>query len=50
MYFDDPVARFEPMQGVLAAVLGVSGLFILFYFLYPAPLVNGAAAAAKSLF
>jgi NADH-quinone oxidoreductase subunit N len=50
MYFDDPVARFEPMRGVLAAVLGVSGLFILFYFLYPAPLVNGAAAAAKSLF
>lgn len=50
MYFDDPVVRFEPMQGVLAAVLGVSGLFILFYFLYPAPLVNAAAAAAKSLF
>ena len=50
MYFDEPAARFEPMQGVLAAVLGVSGLFILFYFLYPAPLVDGAAAAAKSLF
>jgi NADH-quinone oxidoreductase subunit N len=50
MYFDDPAASFEPMQGVLAAVLGVSSLFILFYFLYPAPLVNGAAAAAKSLF
>lgn len=50
MYFDAPATRFEPMQGVLVAVLGVSGLFILFYFLYPAPLVNGAAAAAKSLF
>jgi NADH-quinone oxidoreductase subunit N len=50
MYFDEPAAKFEPMQGVLAAVLGVSGLFILFYFLYPAPLVNGAAVAAKSLF
>ena len=45
-----PPQRFEPMQGILAAVLGVSGLFVLFYFLYPAPLVTVAAAAAKSLF
>ena len=50
MYFDAAAPRFEPMQGILAAVLGVSGLFVLFYFLYPAPLVDGAAAAAKSLF
>jgi NADH-quinone oxidoreductase subunit N len=50
MYFDAPAERFEPMPGVLAAVLGVSGLFILFFFLYPAPLVNVAEAAAKSLF
>jgi NADH-quinone oxidoreductase subunit N len=50
MYFDAPAERFEPMPGVLAAVLGASGLFILFYFVYPAPLVNVAEAAAKSLF
>jgi NADH-quinone oxidoreductase subunit N len=50
MYFDAPVERFEPMPGLLAAVLGGSGLFILFYFVYPAPLVNVAEAAAKSLF
>jgi NADH-quinone oxidoreductase subunit N len=50
MYFDAAAPRFEPMQGILATVLGVSGLFVLFYFLYPAPLVDGAAAAAKSLF
>jgi NADH-quinone oxidoreductase subunit N len=50
MYFDAPVERFEPMPGLLAAVLGASGLFILFYFVYPAPLVNVAEAAAKSLF
>jgi NADH-quinone oxidoreductase subunit N len=50
MYFDAATTRFEPMPGILAAVLGASGLFILFYFLYPAPLVDGAAAAAKSLF
>jgi NADH-quinone oxidoreductase subunit N len=50
MYFDAPAERFEPMPGLLATVLGVSGLFILFYFVYPAPLVNVAEAAAKSLF
>jgi NADH-quinone oxidoreductase subunit N len=50
MYFDAPVERFEPMPGLLATVLAVSGLFILFYFVYPAPLVNVAEAAAKSLF
>jgi len=50
MYFDAPAERFEPMPGLLAAVLGASGLFILFYFVYPAPLVDVAEAAAKSLF
>jgi NADH-quinone oxidoreductase subunit N len=50
MYFDAPAEEFEPMRGILAAVLGVTGLFILFFFLYPAPLVNVAGAAAKSLF
>jgi NADH-quinone oxidoreductase subunit N len=50
MYFDAPAERFEPMQAPLAAVLGVSGGFILLYFAYPAPLVTVAGAAAKSLF
>ena len=50
MYFDAPAERFEPMPGLLAAVLGASGLFILFYFVYPAPLANVAETAAKSLF
>ncbi|HUU23994.1 MAG TPA: NADH-quinone oxidoreductase subunit NuoN [Methyloceanibacter sp.] len=50
MYFDEPVERFEPMPGTLAAVLGASGLLILFYFVYPAPLVAAAGVAAKSLF
>jgi NADH-quinone oxidoreductase subunit N len=50
MYFDAPAERFEPMQAPLAAVLGVSGVFILFYFVYPAPLVAFAGVAAKSLF
>ena len=50
MYFDAPAERFEPMQAPLAAVLGVSGGFILLYFVYPAPLVALAGIAAKSLF
>jgi len=50
MYFDAPAERFEPMDTPLAAVLGVTGLFILLYFIYPAPLVAFAGAAAKSLF
>jgi NADH-quinone oxidoreductase subunit N len=50
MYFDAPAERFEPMQPSLAAVLGLSGGFILLYFIYPAPLVGAAGIAAKSLF
>jgi NADH-quinone oxidoreductase subunit N len=50
MYFDAPAERFEPMDASLAAVLGASGLFILLYFVYPAPLVALAGEAAKSLF
>jgi NADH-quinone oxidoreductase subunit N len=50
MYFDEPAEAFVPMTGTLKAVLGVSGLFNIFYFAYPGPLVAAAAAAAKSLF
>jgi NADH-quinone oxidoreductase subunit N len=50
MYFDEPAEAFVPMSGTLKAVLGVSGLFNIFFFAYPAPLVAAAAAAAKSLF
>jgi NADH-quinone oxidoreductase subunit N len=50
MYFDEPREGFEPMPGELKAVLGISGLFVLLFFVYPAPLINAAATAAKSLF
>jgi NADH-quinone oxidoreductase subunit N len=50
MYFDEPEGRFEAMPGELKAVLGVTGLFVLLFFVYPAPLVDAAATAAKSLF
>jgi len=50
MYFDEPAKGFNPMPGELKAVLGIAGLFNLLYFLYPAPLINAASVAAKSLF
>ena len=50
MYFDEPAPRFEPMPHELRAVLGVTGLFNLLFFVYPAPLVEAASTAARSLF
>lgn len=50
MYFDEPVEAFDPMPTELKAVLAVSGLFTIFYFVYPAPLIEAASAAARSLF
>ena len=50
MYFDEQAKGFQPMPIELKAVLGVTGLFNLLYFVYPAPLLEAASAAAKSLF
>src|SRR5215203_652928 len=50
MYFDEPAPRFELMPWQLKAVLGVTGLFVLLFFVYPGPLLNAASAASKSLF
>jgi NADH-quinone oxidoreductase subunit N len=50
MYFDEPAPAFSPMRGELKAVLAISGLFVLLFFVYPGPIVDAAAAAAKSLF
>jgi NADH-quinone oxidoreductase subunit N len=50
MYFDEPQKSFEPMPGEQAIVLGVAGLFNLLFFVYPAPLLDAATTAAKSLF
>jgi NADH-quinone oxidoreductase subunit N len=50
MYFDEPAPAFMPLNGELRLILGISGLFVLFFVVYPAPLVDAAAAAAKSLF
>ena len=50
MYFDEPEGEFEVLPLELKAVLGVTGVFVLLFFVYPAPLVDAAATAAKSLF
>jgi NADH-quinone oxidoreductase subunit N len=50
MYFDEPARAFEPMPRELGVVLAVTGLFNLLFFAYPAPLVDAATAAARSLF
>ncbi len=50
MYFDEPAESFSPMPRELRVVLALSGLFVILFFAYPAPLVSAAAAAAKSLF
>src|SRR6476660_3267309 len=50
MYFDEPLAKLDPMRMELRSVLAVAGLFNILFFVYPAPLVSVATAAAKSLF
>ena len=50
MYFDEPLARLDPMRIELRTVLAVAGIFNIFFFVYPGPLVSVATAAAKSLF
>jgi NADH-quinone oxidoreductase subunit N len=49
-YFDEPVGKFEQMPYELRVVLAICGLFNILFFLYPAPLVGIASAAAHSLF
>ena len=50
MYFDEPLTKLDPVRLELRPVLAVAGLFNIFFFAYPAPLVSMASAAAKSLF
>nr|WP_206374605.1 NADH-quinone oxidoreductase subunit NuoN [Sneathiella chinensis] len=50
MYFDEEAEGFEPVNRTLAVLMGASGLFTALFFVYPAPLLSGAAAAAEVLF
>jgi len=51
MFFDKPAAAFDqPLGTVNAALLAASSAFVIFFVVLPAPLVDAASAAAKSLF
>jgi NADH-quinone oxidoreductase subunit N len=50
MYFDPPAERFDPRPASLSFVVAATGLFTGFFFLFPAPIVAAAQAAAGVLF
>jgi NADH-quinone oxidoreductase subunit N len=50
MFFDQPRERFAAIEPKAGLVMAVAGLGILLYVVYPAPLVEAAGAAVKSLF
>ena len=50
MYFDEPAAAFEPAPAELQGILGVSGVLMIAFVLFAAPLVGVAGSAAQSLF
>jgi len=50
MFFDEPRERFAAIQPKAGLVIGVTSLYILLYVVWPAPLVDAAGAAVKSLF
>jgi NADH-quinone oxidoreductase subunit N len=51
MYFDEPVEAFDrPIGREMGLILTATALIILFFFLVPGPILNGANAAAAALF
>ena len=50
MYFDAPEAPYDPRPASISFVAAASGLFTTFFFVFPAPFVGAAQAAAKVLF
>lgn len=50
MYFDEPAAPLEPMPANLGAILGVAGVFVMLFAVFPGPILNAADAAAAALF
>ena len=50
MYFDEAAAPFDQAPFTQRAVLALASLAMLLFWVYPAPLVQAASAAAKSLF
>ena len=48
-FLDEAKPRFVPAVPNVRFVMIAAGLFVLLYAIYPAPLIDAAAAAAKSL-
>ncbi len=49
MFFDEAKPRFSPAVSNVRFVMIAAGLFVVLYAIYPSPLIDAAAAAAKSL-
>ena len=49
MFFDEAKPRFSPAAPYVRFVMIAAGLFVVLYAVYPSPLIDAAAAAAKSL-
>jgi NADH-quinone oxidoreductase subunit N len=50
MFFDAPKESFLAVPVKAGTIMGLTGLFMLLYVAWPAPLVDAAGAAAKALF
>ena len=50
MLFDEPVEKFVPMPGELRVVVGLSGIFLAFFFLFSGPVLSVTSTAAASFF
>ena len=51
MYFDEPTEAFDrPVGRELTAVIAASGIITALFFAFPAPILQGAQAAAAALF
>ncbi len=50
MFFDAPKEKFLDVPVKAGLVMGLAGLFMLLYVVWPAPLVDSAGAAARTLF
>jgi NADH-quinone oxidoreductase subunit N len=50
MYFDAPAESFDRRPSSLSFVVAATGLFTVFFFVFPAPLVDAAEMASRVLF
>ncbi|MDE2579934.1 MAG: NADH-quinone oxidoreductase subunit NuoN [Hyphomicrobiales bacterium] len=50
MYFDAPAPAFDPAPFSVRAVLALSTALVFLFWIYPAPIVEAAGAAARALF